>query len=315
MKDLAIRRLSYSSILSLHKCPRYFYLSRHNFGEKEESVHLAYGKAFGTGIQEVMKGSSLEAAWFAAFMAWDIHTEEELEKDRKSLWFALLMVSKFANETWPAFKQQGWQLLIFRERTSDEFGYKLAMQDGFYIIGFIDAILYNPATGEIKVLEIKTTKYSQVSEALYANSQQALGYGVILDKLLASLEEASHQSYEVLYLVMKSKDLEIELLPFKKNRAQKATWLLDVTLDIQRIQGYEAEGHWPKHGESCFNYAAYKPCEYFGVCDMSLKGIFLKDVEQLNGIVAAKEAKEAEREVISLNVSLDEIIENQLEGA
>jgi hypothetical protein len=314
MKDLAIRRLSYSAILALHKCPRYFFLSRHNFGDKEESVHLAYGKAFGTGIQEIMKGSSLEKAWFAAFMAWDINTEEELEKDKKSLWFALLMVSKFANETWPAFKQQGWQLLFFKEKASDEFGYKLNMQDGFYIIGFIDAVLYNPATSEIKVLEIKTTKYSQVSDALYANSQQALGYGVILDKLLASLEEASHQSYEVLYLVMKSNALEIELLPFKKNRVQKATWLRDVSLDIQRIQGYEEEGYWPKHGESCFNYAAYKPCEYFGVCDMSLKGIFLKNVEQLNEVVAAKEAKEEANEVVSLNVSLNEIIESQLAG-
>ena len=317
-KDLAIRRLSYSSLLTLHRCPKLFYLERHDFGEREESVHLAYGKAFGTGIQEVMKGSSLQDAWLAAFLAWDIGTEEELDKDKKSLWFALLMVSKFAEEYWPMFASQGWKLLAVNGKASDEYGYKLHFLDGFYMIGFIDAILYNELTGEIKVLEIKTTKYNNPSEALYANSWQAIGYGIILDKLavlLAHLDITNYSSYEVLYMVLKSNSMEIELMPFKKTKVQKAIWLKDITLDIERIGSYEASGHWPKYGESCFNYASYKPCKYFGVCHMSLKGIFLKDIAALNETVLAKEAKEAEKGTISMEVSLDEIINNQLEGA
>ena len=317
-KDLAIRRLSYSSLLTMHKCPKLFYLERHDFGEREESVHLAYGKAFGTGIQEVMKGSSLQQAWLAAFLAWDIGTEEEMDKDKKSLWFALLMVSKFAEEYWPMFASQGWKLLSIGGKASDEYGYKLHFLDGFYMIGFIDAILYNELTGEIKVLEIKTTKYNNPSEALYANSWQAIGYGIILDKLavlLADLDITNYSSYEVLYMVLKSNSMEIELMPFKKTKVQKAIWLKDITLDIERIGSYEASGHWPKYGESCFNYASYKPCKFFGVCHMSLKGIFLKDIAALNETVLAKEAKEMERGTISMEVSLDEIINNQLEGA
>jgi hypothetical protein len=317
-KDLAIRRLSYSSLLTLHRCPKLFCLERHDFGEREESVHLAYGKAFGTGIQEVMKGSSLQQAWLAAFLAWDIGTEEEMDKDKKSLWFALLMVSKFAEEYWPMFASQGWKLLAVNGKSSDEYGYKLHFLDGFYMIGFIDAILYNELTGEIKVLEIKTTKYNNPSEALYANSWQAIGYGIILDKLavlLADLDITNYSSYEVLYMVLKSNSMEIELMPFKKTKVQKAIWLKDITLDIERIGSYEASGHWPKYGESCFNYASYKPCKFFGVCHMSLKGIFLKDIAALNETVLAKEAKEAEGGTISMEVSLDEIINNQLEGA
>lgn len=318
VKDLAIRRLSYSSLLTLHKCPRLFYLERHDFGEREESVHLAYGKAFGTGIQEVMKGSSMQQAWLAAFLAWDIGTEEEMDKDKKSLWFALLMVSKFAEEYWPMFASQGWRLLAVNGKNSDEYGYKLHFLDRFYMIGFIDAILYNENTGEIKVLEIKTTKYNNPSEALYANSWQAIGYGIILDKLAKVLEEldiTNHSSYEVLYLVLKSNSMEIELMPFKKTKVQKAIWLKDIAIDIERIGSYEKENHWPKYGESCFNYASYKPCKYFGLCHMSLKGIFLKDVETINEMVLAKEAKELERNTISMEVSLSEIINNQIEGA
>ena len=265
-----------------------------------------------------MKGSSLQQAWLAAFLAWDIGTEEELDKDKKSLWFALLMVSKFAEEYWPMFASQGWKLLSIGGKASDEYGYKLHFLDGFYMIGFIDAILYNELTGEIKVLEIKTTKYNNPSEALYANSWQAIGYGIILDKLavlLAHLDITNYSSYEVLYMVLKSNSMEIELMPFKKTKVQKAIWLKDITLDIERIGSYEASGHWPKYGESCFNYASYKPCKYFGVCHMSLKGIFLKDIAALNETVLAKEAKEAERGTISMEVSLDEIINNQLEGA
>jgi hypothetical protein len=48
---------------------------------------------------------------------------------------------------------------------------------------------------------------------------------------------------------------------------------------------------------------------------MSLKGIFLKDVEAINETVLAKEAKELERNTISMEVSLEEIINNQIEGA
>lgn len=314
-KDKAIRRLSYSSLLSLHKCPRFFYLDRHDLAREEKSVHLAYGKAFGTGIQEIMKGSGIEKATLAAFLAWDLDTEEELEKDKKSLWFAILMIRKFAEEVWPSFQQQGWELLWYKNKPSDEFGYKMHFFDDFYMIGFIDAILYNPRTTEIKVLEIKTTKYSNVSEALYANSWQAIGYGIILDKL-SKLKDfpASFASYQVLYLVLKSTALEIELLPFEKDKVQKAIWLRDISIDIDRIKGYEQQGHWPMYGESCFNYASYKPCKYFTICHMSLRGIFLKTGEQFNEAILEKEQKEKEKGIIALEVSLEEIIENQLES-
>lgn len=317
MSDLAIRRLSYSSLLTLHKCPRRFYLERHDLGDREESVHLSYGKAFGTGIQEVMKGSSMQDAIFAAFLAWTLDTEEEIEKDKKSLWFAIIMIQKFAEEHWPVFQAAGWELLLINkgtdeEKATDEYGFKVNFFDGFYLIGFIDAVLYNKHSHEIKVLEIKTTKYSNVSEALYANSWQALGYNVILDSLAKELGLNVISGYEVLYLVLKSSALEIEVFPFQKSSSKKAIWLKDITLDIERIKGYEEDDHWPMYGESCYDYAAFKPCKYFTICHMSLRGIFLKTVEQINEEIEKKEIKEEEQSLISTNISIEEIISTQL---
>jgi hypothetical protein len=328
MKNAAIRRLSYSSLLELHKCPRKFFLNRH-VRESFNNVHLCYGKAFGTGIQEIMKGSSLQAAWFAAFMQWDLEegTEAEIEKDKKSLWTALLMVSKFANEMWPSLQRSGWEMLWYKGKPSDELGFKFSFFDSFYLVGFIDAILINKRTGEIKVLEIKTTKYNSVPEAMYENSWQAIGYSVILDKLLESYSfqgnrelessqaagsEAVFSSYEVLYFILKSGQMDFEVLPFKKTKASKAVWLRNVVQDIERIQRYEEEKHFPMYGESCWDFASFKPCFYFQQCHMSLKGIFLKTEEEICEAIEAKAKKEDEDETYALHVSLDEIIENQI---
>ena len=312
MKHLALRRLSYSSLLTFHKCPRLFYLERHELNKDIKSIHLSYGKAIGSGMQEVMKGSSLQDAWFAAFLAWDIDIEEEEEKSKKSLWFALLMTTKFAEEIWPHMQRLGWELYYHDEQATDEFSWKIHFFDDFHLVGFIDAILINKRTNEIKVMEIKTTKYKSVDEALYANSWQGLGYSVILDAL--GEQEDLFASFEVLYEVVKSTDMSFESLPFKKDRGSKAIWLKDITNNIEQIQRYEEEDYWPQHGEACWDYAAYRSCRFFGACHMSLKGLFLKDAEVFNKLAAAKVTKETEAGTYKLEMALNSIIENQLRG-
>ena len=316
-KHAAIRRLSYSSLLELHKCPRKFFLNRH-VRQEEKSIHLSFGSAFGSGIQEVMKGSSLEMAWFKAFLAWDIDTEEEIEKDKKSLWTAVLMIRKFAEEVWPSMRNKGWELLFYKGKPTDELGFKINFFDDFYLLGFIDAVLINKRTGEIKVFECKTTKYNTVSEALYANSWQAIGYSVVLDKLLTGnleMQGQAYSSYEVLYFVLKSTALDFEIFPFKKTRSKKAVWLQNIVGDIERIQKYEEEDNFPMYGESCWDYAAFRPCFYYGSCHMSLRGLFLKTAEQLGQVVVDKQEKEEAEGKYAVVVSLAEIIDNQLEAA
>lgn len=309
--SLLTKRLSYSSILTFHKCPRKFYLERHQTSRDEKSIHLAYGSSMGVGMQEVMKNSSYETVIFAAFLAWDLDLEEEDVKGKKSFWDAIHAINQFASEFWPSMQRSGWQLLHLNDKATDEFGFKINLPDGFYLLGYLDGILFNKNNNEVRVLETKTTKYTNVHEALYSNSWQGIGYSIVLDELVASGKLESFSSLEVLYLVLKSTAKEFELFPFKKPPSVKAGWLYNMHREVQAIKACEDEDYWPKYGESCWDYASFKPCQFYGVCDMHPKHLFLKDEEAFNEVALAKE-KEANEKCFVMN--MEDIVARRLEA-
>ena len=64
--DPRIRQLSYSSLLTLHSCPRKFQLSRlrstHKAEESEKStVTFAFGHVVGAGLAELLEGKNLDS--------------------------------------------------------------------------------------------------------------------------------------------------------------------------------------------------------------------------------------------------------------
>jgi hypothetical protein len=277
-------------------------LERHEPSKDEKSIHLAYGSSVGVGLQEVMKSSSIEKAFYLAFLAWDIDTEEEDIKGKKSLWHALLNIQSFAEEFWPGIQRTGWEMLHLDGIATDEFAWKINMSHGFYLIGYIDAILRNRRNNEVRVLEAKTTKYNNVHESLYSNSWQGVGYSIVLDELAANGKLDDFPSLEVLYLVLKSAAQEYELLPFKKPPSVKAGWLYNMHREIDAIKACEDENYWPKYGESCWEYASFKPCKYYGTCDMSPEHLFLRTVEQFNESAIEKEAK-ANKDCFVMNMT------------
>lgn len=310
MTSLLTKRLSYSSILTFHKCPRKFFLERHQISRDEKSIHLSYGSAIGVGLQEVMKGSSQQDIIFAAFLAWDMDLDEEDIKSKKSFWDAIHAINQFASETWPAMKRSGWELLRLNEKATDEFGFKIKLPYGFYLIGYIDAILLNKKYNEMRVLEVKTTKYNNVHEALYSNSWQGIGYTLVLDELAACGKMDSFASLEVLYLVFKSTSKEFELFPFKKFPTTKAEWLHNMYREIEAIKACEDAEYWPKYGESCWDYASFKPCAFYGVCDMSPTSLFLKSEEAFNMLALEKEIQAQES---CFNMDAGNIISRRLQ--
>jgi hypothetical protein len=126
----------------------------------------------------------------------------------------------------------------------------------------VDVVLQHKDTGKLLVLEIKTTYYSEVNESTYRNSSQALGYSIILDTIAPGASE-----YDVWYLVYKTTKQEFEIIPFTKLFHDRALWLKELTMDCERIEYYESEGHYPRHGESCRSYG--RDCQHYGTCNMS----------------------------------------------
>ena len=89
--------------------------------------------------------------------------------------------------------------MLFRSyvdgKPAAELGLRVTVGE-FVYRGFVDLVLKNKFTGEIAVLECKTTSSRVALEAQYGMSNQSLGYAVVLDKIVPDVS-----SYIVLHLV------------------------------------------------------------------------------------------------------------------
>lgn len=232
------------------------------------------------------------------FLAWDHELFDRQDKDCKSFWEAVYALEKF--EPYAIQILSEWEVATFDGKPAVELSYKVDLQNGFYYRAYIDIVLKNKKTGHLLVLELKTTKSKEVHEALYKNSTQALGYSLVTD-----LIDQEHSSYYVWYLVYKSTERDFEHLPFMKSRLDKAKWIKSVLADCRRIQSFIDDQFFPMHGESCLDF--YRPCQYFGFCEMSDKAIMAPQA-----ILEARVEEELKEE-FTFNFTLNDIINRQLE--
>lgn len=263
--DYRIRQLSYSSLLTLHECPRKFELykkrSKRDPDSDETSITFAYGHAIGTAIQSIFQNKSVEEVFVEAFINWapDIFAIDE--KANKSLWSAFFSIQKFLALRNAGFLQE-YELVYVNGRPACELSFCINFPDGFRLRGFVDAVLRHKITGEIIVLECKTTKSKTISPSTYKNSAQAIGYSIVLDSLFHDLS-----SYKVIYLINQSMSGDFTAIPFTKNYLQRALWIRELLLDIETIKMYDEAGVYPMRGESCFSF--FRDCEYINTCTLS----------------------------------------------
>lgn len=266
--DKRILNLSYSSLLTLHSCPRKFQLYKLSAVPESEidqssSVTFAYGHAVGTGIQDILEGRSEEETLWRHFLAWDVDLFSDNPKQNKSFWSAWIAIRQFANMRENGYLD-GYELVWYEGKPASELSFSIALPDGFIYRGFVDAVLQHKDTQEVLVLECKTSSAAAVNPAQYKNSAQAIGYSIVLDAIFPALS-----SYKVLYLVYQSKASEYIQLPFKKSFYQRALWIQELLLDVEMIKMYEAASIYPMHGESCYSF--FKECEYYNSCTLSTR--------------------------------------------
>jgi len=300
--DSRLKDLSYSSANTLHECPKKFQLYRLKTHTTEDSVFQNISNSFGHSCGLAAQLIFQEHPWTLQEILWQqfLHWPKELPiieaedvKARKGFIYANLYAAKL----WHA-RRNGllcdWVIDDYNGKPAVELSFQILLPDGFRYRGSVDAVLRNRITGAIGVLEHKTTKYKVIDPAQYKNSAQAVGYSIVLDHLYPDVS-----SYEVLYLVYSSTEMEIVPLDFTKSLAQRAEWLQDILFDIDNIRAYDESGVYPRRGESCFNF--FRQCQYFQTCTMS--------VERL-----AKEYHPdmADTKVYDVTVTMEELIETQL---
>jgi hypothetical protein len=235
------------------------------------------------GIQTAISGGTFNESILACWLEYDHDLEDEgtqSEKaSKKSIHHAVLATELF----WRKYNAgtfgylNGWEVAKFKdpvtgkERLGIELTYVIDIIDGFTDEGHIDLILYHPVKNRYMVVEIKTTGNNVVDEATYKYSDQPLGYGIVLDAIAA--QSGGTASFDVLYLVWKSRTRELIAMPFSKSIRDRARWLRELLMDIEMIQGYQQAEHFPHRGESCFSF--FRQCEHFASCKMTREKLIL----------------------------------------
>lgn len=264
--DYRIRQLSYSSLLSLHSCPRKFQLAKlrttHRTPESEKSsVTFAFGHIVGEAIQLALEDKSEQEIIFKMFLGWHTDLFAEDTKLSKSFFTAIIAIRRFLALRESGFLKE-YDLVYYNGKPACELSFSVSFPDGFRLRGFVDAVLQHRDTGKVIVLECKTTGSATINPATYKNSAQAIGYSIVLDSIFPDLS-----SYEVLYLIYNTKSGEYLPLPFQKTYLQRALWIRELLLDIETIKMYEEAEVYPMHGESCYSF--FRECEYLNVCQLS----------------------------------------------
>lgn len=301
--DPRILNLSYSSLLTLHTCPRKFQLYKLNSkAEQAEdipgSVTFAYGHAVGSGIQGILEHKPIGKVMFQEFLAWDLDLFAENAKQNKSFWGAMFALIQFQS-MYSGGYLEGYELVEYEGKPACELSFVIHLPDGFKYRGFVDAVLRHRISGEVLVLECKTTNAATVNPAQYKNSAQAIGYSIVLDAIFPKLS-----AYKVLYLVYQTKSESFVQLPFDKSYYSRALWIRELLLDLEVIKMYEASEIYPMRGESCYNY--FRECEYLQLCTLSTHNL----TSPLT--VASQQKLEEQLDTFQIHVSLEDLIQAQL---
>jgi PD-(D/E)XK nuclease superfamily len=263
--DYRIRQLSYSSFLTLHSCPRKFQLYKLRANRAPESkdseITFSFGHAVGHAIQQALCGKSDSQIIWELFLQWPGSLDETHSKYRKSIWEAIIALQKFQAIRNTSVLSD-YEVVLIDGVPAVELSFCINFPDGFRYRGHVDLVLQHRTTGEILVLELKTTGSKTLSPSTYKNSAQAIGYSIVLDHIFPTLS-----SYHVLYLVYQSESREYTPFFFTKSYLQRALWIQEVLLDIETIKLYENAQVYPMRGESC--HAFFRDCEYINTCTLS----------------------------------------------
>jgi hypothetical protein len=273
-----LRELSYSSVLTLHACPRKYELSKlaKEAGSNTRSVTFAFGHSMGAGIQEYMlaltqgmqEPAAFDKALLAAFLAYDYDLldagwDSEI-RAKKSFATSVLALHHFRQLRATGILAD-YEVATINRVPACELSFRIKLLDDFVYRGFMDMVLRHKHTGELLVLEIKSTGVV-ANEANYKNSSQALGYAVILDSL-----GTDQQSFDVLYLVYNTRAQDFQQMLFTKFFHQKVDFINSLVMDCELVTKYEAADYFPKHGESCFSF--FRNCEFYDTCGLSNAGV------------------------------------------
>lgn len=270
------------------------------------NVDFAFGHAVGAGIQTFAATGDKEAALLAAYLSWRAPWDMvKLDKrgvyKNKSLSEALTAVELFPQ--FLATSLEDWEVYTMPNgKPATELSFCVDTADGFFHVGHVDTILQHKETKRLAVWEGKTSGRTQAET--YGNSNQALGYCVILDTL-SKRHNLPPSDYEVFYIVYDTAERQYQLIPFVKTRKQRAEWLQTILFSHSEIKRNDSFGFYPKRGDSCVD-KYNKVCRWYGTCTINNSSIF-------PGLTSASDSATLDAFTFDLSLHISELIATQKE--
>lgn len=268
-------RLSHSTLELLHGCERKFQKIKllENNRARDESPAMSFGKAYGQAAQLYMilrtEGETVQVALDSAIFEGFLHYAPFLEDDRRfleRLIYCLTSAVPFHEKL-----LMDWEIASFNGKYATELNFRLNISKRFYFVGAIDLVLRHRRTGRYAITDYKTTSIAAANlDPLYKNSDQTLGYSIVLDAITGQ----SLADYDVNYWVVQlsSRSLtslyepKFHDLNYPKTLRDRFEWFLKIHLDVSYIESLEALEVYPKRNY-CMSYN--KVCPFFNECQFS----------------------------------------------
>ena len=276
--DPRYTRLSYSTEALLHSCPRKFQLKcleAERVQDASTSVTFAFGSTVGMGVAEFMVSRDLEATIFKMFLEWDVDYLAENKQQKKSFPHAVIAIELFKSQLEDGAHSE-YEVAEYNGKPAVELSFSVSFPGElaeFTYRGYLDLVLRNIMTGQAGVMENKTNSGTWVNHHMYKNSEQALGYSIILDQI-----EPGVAAYDVMYYIFMTKLGRYEQFDFPKSHQQRALWLRDRMWNISLVEKLVKEegnyGMWPICSQGCVSFG--RPCEYMDICQLPTESLMAK---------------------------------------
>jgi hypothetical protein len=264
-------RLSYSTMHLLLECERKFQLNRllDSYQNQHASEHFAFGHALEEGCVSYLLHEDKDRALWEAYLAYHEVIDgvlEIAESVKKSELVAVNMV-------WAAFPyldtlKEEWDIAEFNGKPAVQLSFNIDIDEDFYYVGYLDLALKNKYTGKYAVIDFKSTGMNLMSlDPLYMNSEQLIGYSIILDYITGK----DNSEYDVYYFVGQigsgnGFSPRIHTLQYPKSLKDRLNFFITLGMDVERLHKMLNTGIFPQRGSSCLKFN--KPCPHFGTCGL-----------------------------------------------
>lgn len=275
-------RLSEHALNILNTCERKFQLDRMlilpEMAERSDSPILIRGDAFGVGVQQYMLTGDMD---WAIYKAWLAYYPEVYDEQKKIYVWRMVNNLLCCKDELDKLRKR-YKVAEFEGKPAIELSFKLQIDDKWYFVGYIDMVLYDTVANMYVVFEIKTTSYKIYDlRPMYQNSGQALGYSVVIDRIVGEKQSR----YGVVYFVCRDQEKEtyvpdVYTFAFTKTLLDRLRWFYTLGLDVQRLNTMLENDLFPMRGGACIQYN--RPCPHFGICNTTASDIWRRMEDDTN---------------------------------